>query len=231
MIEWGVEVLRCMAHYTDFSCPVQTLTDREVTLLLKTSGKRVDGFRDHIIFSVALGSGLREHEIAALNVGDVWSHELREVRQRVTLPAWKGKGKKGAKRSVKKEKELQQVVLPMTLRIKLERFIVWKVERGEAVDAKAPLFVAARRGRRGKGGRISLRTLRHVFRIWQQRAGFERLLCFHSLRHTACSALYRKTKDLSATQRFARHRSILSTQIYVHASDMDMVKAVEGLKC
>ncbi len=36
-------------------------------LLLKVTGQHVDGFRDHVIFSVAMGTGLREHELLALD--------------------------------------------------------------------------------------------------------------------------------------------------------------------
>jgi hypothetical protein len=45
--------------------PPRTLTELEQATLLKVTGERRDGFRDHVIFAVALGTGLREHEIAA----------------------------------------------------------------------------------------------------------------------------------------------------------------------
>ena len=48
-------------------------------------------FRDHVIFEVALGTGLREHEIAALDVGDV----LRDggcVRHRIARRTFKRSG-------------------------------------------------------------------------------------------------------------------------------------------
>jgi integrase len=47
--------------------PPRTLTDLEQATLLKVAGEHRAGFRDHVIFAVALGTGLREHEIAALN--------------------------------------------------------------------------------------------------------------------------------------------------------------------
>jgi site-specific recombinase XerD len=63
------------------------------------------------------------------------------------------------------------------------------------------------------------------------RAGFDRHVSFHVLRHSACSAVYRKTKDIRLTQRFARHKSILTTAVYSHPTDEDLLRAVTGLPC
>ena len=51
--------------------PPRTLTDTEIAKLLAVTGEHKDGFRDHVILSLALGTGLRIHEIVGLNVGDV----------------------------------------------------------------------------------------------------------------------------------------------------------------
>ena len=90
---------------------------------------------------------------------------------------------------------------------------------------EAPIFVSR------KKGRLSARQLRHAFRLWQERAGFERYFSFHSLRHSACTNLYRATRDIRLTQRFARHKSILSTAIYTHPTDEDLSASVADLPC
>jgi integrase/recombinase XerC len=74
--------------------PARTLTEVETTKLLRTSGVHRDGFRDHVIMSVALATGLREHEILALNVGDV-SHDGCCARH-VTLRVFKRSSKESA---------------------------------------------------------------------------------------------------------------------------------------
>lgn len=68
--------------------PPRTHTELEQATLLKVAGEHRDGFRDHVIFAVALGTGLREHEIAALDVGDVL-HEDGRVRRRIALRMFK----------------------------------------------------------------------------------------------------------------------------------------------
>ncbi|HPC83092.1 MAG TPA: tyrosine-type recombinase/integrase [Thermoanaerobaculaceae bacterium] len=205
-----------MTAYADaIAKPPRTLTDLEQKLLLKVTGEHRAGLRDHVIISLALGTGLREHELLALDVGDVFDDEGR-ARRRVTLRVFKRSADEPA---------TQEVVLPDLVRAKLEKLRAWKKREGESLAPDAPLFVSR------LGRRLSSRQLRENFATWQERAGFERHLSFHSLRHSACSALYRRTKDIRLTQRFARHKSIVTTSIYAHPSDEDLVRAVRELPC
>jgi len=121
--------------------------------------------------------------------------------------------------------DLQEVVLSEALRVKLAGLRGWKAANRESVAPDAPLFVSQR------GLRLSTRQLRHGFGIWQVRAGFERHVSAHSLRHSACANIYASSKDLRLTQRFARHRSVVTTMLYTHPSDDDLVRAVEQLRC
>jgi len=68
--------------------PPRTLTELEQARLLKVTGEHRSGYRDHCIFAVALGTGLREHEIAALDVLDVL-HEDGRVKRRIALDTFK----------------------------------------------------------------------------------------------------------------------------------------------
>ncbi|MBN1654367.1 MAG: site-specific integrase [Deltaproteobacteria bacterium] len=193
----------------------KTLTELEQRLLLKTSGEHRAGFRDHVIFSVALGTGLREHEILALNIGDVYDASGK-VRRRVQLRVFKQSSK---------DADCQEVLFPDTLRNKLDKYFGWKKRKGEDTSEMAPLFVS----RNNK--RLSARQLRHAFGVWQKRAGFERRFSFHAIRHSSCSNLYRATRDIRITQRFARHKSIVTTTIYTHPSDEDLLRSVRDLPC
>ncbi len=54
---------------------------------------------------------------------------------------------------------------------------------------------------------------------------------FHRLRHSAVNNVYRATKDMLLTQRFARHSSLLVTAIYLHPTDEDLARSVRRIPC
>jgi len=204
-----------MPAYATLRRPPRTLTEVEQAQLLKVTGEHARGFRDHVLFSVALGTGLREHELLALNVGDV-ADARRKVKRRVTLRVFKG---------CENASGSQEVVLPDNVVYKLGRFLKWKAKRGESLAAEAPLFVSR------NSNRLSARQARDVFRIWQERAGLDRIHSFHALRHTACTNVYRRERDIRLVQLFARHANIATTTIYAQPSDEDLLRAVRELPC
>jgi site-specific recombinase XerC len=194
---------------------VKTLTEAEQRALLKVTGQHVEGFRDHVIYSLALGAGLREHEILALDVGDVFDDAGR-AKRRLVLRVFKRSAKEPAP---------QEVLLPDAVRAKLDKLLATRKRAGETITPATPVFVSR------LGRRLSARQLRHAFAVWQQRAGFERRVSFHATRHTACSGVYRASKDLRLTQKFARHKSVVTTSIYTHPTDDELLRAVQGLIC
>ncbi|MHC4066791.1 MAG: site-specific integrase [Planctomycetota bacterium] len=187
-----------------------TLIQAEQKAILRVTAKHP---RDHLIISLALGTGLRLGEIVGLNVGDVFAPDgTPRVRVRIRKEIAKG-GRAG------------DVFLPDRLVTKMVRFWKWKKRRAEEVDASAPLFCNQSRKR------ISKRRVQFLWRTWQQRAGFDRLYPFHTTRHTAVTQVYRKTRDLFLAQRFARHVSPLTTTVYTHPSDDEMSRRVRNLAC
>src|SRR5512139_2186456 len=169
--------------------------------------------RDHLIYSLALGTGLRLAEIVGLQVGDVYTPEGRpRNRLRIRPEIAKG-GRTG------------DVFLPDALVGKLGRFWAHKARRREALQPGDPLFCSQSRTR------ISKRRVQFAFRTWQVKAGFDRLYPFHALRHTAVTNVYRASRDLFLAQRFARHASPLTTTVYTHVSDEEMFSRLRDLTC
>lgn len=210
-----------------------TLTPAEQKTLLKTTGELRGAEREHMIYSLALGTALREHELVALNVGDVVRAGV--VKSKIYLTVYKGSRMKPkrAKVSSPRPKPIRRLVhVPKSARRKLAYYLKWKLRHKESVSAAAPLFAVSKRSARAElGGRLATRTLRHHFRRWQIRCGFERPHGFHVLRHTSLSNLYRRTKDLRAVQLQARHASIDTTEIYTHLTEDEIAAAVEGMPC
>src|SRR3989449_7607027 len=117
--------------FPSFRAP-ETMTAAEQAALLRATS---DAPRDHLLYSMALGTGLRLSELLGLNVGDV-SQDGREVRRRVTLdPATTKGGRRG------------EVFLPKRLIPKLQQFLSWKRSNGQAIQPDAPLFVSGQHRR------------------------------------------------------------------------------------
>lgn len=189
------------------SPPIPTRAEVE-SLLKATAGHP----RDHLLISLALGTGLRLGEIVGLNVGDMYSPE-GSPRSRVTIRPEIAKGGRAG-----------DVFLPDALLPKLRRFRRFKLERRESLEPDAPLFCSQSRWR------ISKRRVQVAFRGWQVAAGFDRLYGFHALRHSAVTTVYRATRDLFLAQRFARHASPLTTIVYTHPGDEELREAVRGME-
>jgi integrase len=225
---------------------VRTLSVLEQKKALETIGEHRDGFRDYVLISLALGTGLRETEIAALDVGDV-ADQVKprgpgkggaggaglEVRRRVELRTFAHKGP-APKRG--KRPRTQRVFLSRIVRKKLAKFLVWKRREGESLEPTAPLFCAGISthgeglvGVNGKrSARIADRTIRHMWRTWQTRAGFKApLFTFHELRHTFGTTLANRTKDPRYVQRALRHANLETTKIYMEVTDDDLARAIE----
>jgi site-specific recombinase XerC len=196
-------------------------TAAEVARVLKVSGRDREGFRDHVIISLAAGTGLRESEIVGLDVADVVTaagHTRRVLQLRVFKRAGAGA-----------DPDAQRVHLPEATAWKLDKFVrpmlagrgltPW----GTPAPLLGPLFTSR------KGNRLSTRAVRAMWRRWQEAAGFDHLFGFHALRHFAISTVRRRSKDIRLAQVFARHSKLQTTTIYDHPGDEEIAAAVKDL--
>jgi integrase len=187
-----------------------TLTQAEQEALLRVSERHP---RDHLIFSLALRTGLRLAEIVGLNVGDVFFSD-GAPRTRVRL-----------RREIAKGGRVGDLFLPDALIPKMRRFWRFKQGAGESLQTGAALFCNL------SGNRISKRRVQIFFCDWQRSASFSGLYPFHALRHTAVTNVYRESRDLFLAQRFARHVSPLTTTIYTHPSDEELRDRLRAIAC
>ena len=192
-----------------YLCP-STLTSEEQELILKFTSVNP---RDNLIFSMALGTGLRLSELIGLNVGDVFAAD------------GKPKTRVWVRKEIAKRGRTGDVFIPEKLIPKLKLLWKFKKQHGEGLETSDPLFCAQSRRR------LSTRRTQHAWRQWQQKAGFDRLYPFHALRHSAVTNVYRKTRDLFLAQRFARHASPLTTTVYTHPGDDELQSSLASLNC
>src|SRR6266699_710211 len=135
----------------------QILTQAEQRAILRSTSRNL---RDHLIYSLALGTGLRLAEIVGLDVGDVYTPEGKPKNRVPLRPEIAKNGRAG------------DVFLPDALLAKVRKFWRHKVTARESLRPEDPLFCSQSRTR------ISPRRVQFAFRTWQVKAGFDRLYPF-----------------------------------------------------
>jgi integrase/recombinase XerC len=185
--------------------PPAFLSDTEVRRLLKALSGRTSSLviRDRVLIETFLGTGIRLHELVALDLDDV-DLEAKHLRIRRA---------KGGQPQVK--------FLNTHLRGRLRTYLAWRKKQG--TDGCAALFISQR------GTRLSPRQVGYRFAYWLQEAGIEKAITPHGLRHTFATRLYSRTGDLLVVQRALGHRNIATTEIYTHLVDGALEEALERL--
>jgi site-specific recombinase XerD len=155
--------------------------------------------RDHAMFSLLLGTGIRLGSLVALNADDV-----NLARRTVTIRTKGGR---------------EEAVF---LNARLRRLLGHYIEAAGAVDA-TPLF------RSRSGGRLGPRQVQLRLKHWVKAAGIAKPVSVHWLRHSFATRLYSQTGDLRLVQRALGHRHIATTEIYARVEDKALRKALENL--
>lgn len=175
-----------------------TLSKQEWRSLLATCDDTPVGKRDAAILLLAYELGLREIEITRANLEDI---RTNGGLQKLWIH---GKGDEGAN---------AWLVVPPHVEQALS---AWLKVRGKQ---PGPLFTSY--SRRSLGDRLSLSTIRSIWKQHKDQAGIvgERKT-FHSLRHTAIDSRARYAvkhgKSPYLVQTFARHKSLDTTMQYIH---------------
>jgi integrase/recombinase XerD len=149
------------------------------------------GVRDRAILELLYSCGLRVSELCALRLADLFrTEELLRVR---------GKGSK--ERLVPIGKPALQW---------LERYLQEVRPLLARPQSRDILFLNAR------GGQLSRMSVWKLVRHAAERAGIERRIHPHTLRHSFATHLLEGGADLRAVQEMLGHASITTTQIYTH---------------
>ena len=162
-----------------------------------------DAKRSEFLYKLMFATGLRLHEAANLNVGDVDGREMLVVV---------GKGSK-----------IREIPLSNAIRHEVKQYLFWKFENLESVASEAPLFISR------KHRRLGLRGIQHDLDKWVKRAGLEGKYSPHALRHTVGVELMRKTKNIRQVQEFLGHSYVTTTQIYTHVTKEELRNCAELL--
>jgi integrase/recombinase XerC len=155
--------------------------------------------RDHAMFSLLLGTGIRLGSLVALNVGDV---NLADGTISI-------KAKGGREETV-------------FLNARLCKLLARYVKTLSATDG-TPLF------RSRNGGRLGPRQVQLRLKHWLKDAEITKPLSVHCLRHSFATRLYSLSGDLHLVQRALGHKQISTTEIYARVENEALRKALENL--
>lgn len=197
------------------------LTEEELEKLLEQVNTRYPtGQRNLALLTLMADTGLRLAETLGLETG----HLEREGRV-VTHVRVTGKGGKEA-----------TVVVSTRAAARLD---AWLSTRADLGIGNGHVFCTVSRGRRqGFGGEHELtpgravnpRYVRQLVGRLAERAGIERRVTPHTLRHTFGTHLLRKTGNLELTRKALRHARVSTTaEVYAHLADRDVEDAVRDL--
>ncbi len=194
--------------------PLRVLGPEEQKAILRATRDHRRGYRDHLMFSLALLAGLRAGTIVGLNVG-----EVRDSRDRIR--SWVE-----PRAEIFKGQRAYAIPLGRELRAKVRAYLRWReLTEGRKLQDEDALFVS-RTGR----GRLTVRSLERAWQAWQDRIGIDRPYRLHDARHTFGTAIQRRGKDALLTKALLGHASLRSTERYLHASRGDMAALVEELR-
>ncbi|MCE5322400.1 tyrosine-type recombinase/integrase [bacterium] len=184
--------------------PPKFLTEHEKRRLLKEAHDRTNPLarRDSVILELFLGTGIRIAELVSLNIDDV---DLEGKHIYIT-------GKGGIP---------QTKFLKSSLRTLLRDYL--KERRRLTSSEITALFISSR------GTRICCRQIAQRLAYWLGKAGIQKNVTPHGLRHTFATHLYAATSDLELVKRALDHLCVSSTEIYTHLVDNALEDAIERL--
>lgn len=179
------------------------LEREEVKKLLSIPNIRyLTSLRDKAIIGLMANCGLRVSEVINLRPGDF---NLTKGKLRIL------DGKGGVDRDI-----------PFIPEGTVNTLREWKKRKPQSDY----FFSNVRHNNKGKfasirGGKLAVRTVQSMIKSYSKRAGINKIVSPHVLRHTFATNYYRNTKDLEALRILLGHASISTTQIYVTLANVD----------
>ena len=171
-------------------------------------GRKI-AIRDYFIIHLALSTGLRAMEIAALNCGDI------QLDDRISSVL--------VRRGKCRKKRL--VLFTGPFKEHCEKYFHWKRQTGESTDPEQPLIISS-----NTGTYMTTRAIQKVFKRSAKRAGLSATYSVHSLRHSfACFLLKASDWNLRLVQKQLGHSKITTTQVYADVMMPDVKRALDRM--
>ncbi len=148
-----------------------------------------EGLRDRALLETAYATGMRVSEVVRLHLSDIDS-------QRMVIRVEQGKGRKD-----------RYVMLSASLLETLRQY--WRASK-----SKVFLFPGL-----GEKKPLDVSVAQRAFQQARYKAGIEKRVSFHSLRHSFATHLLEDGANVRRVQALLGHRSLETTQRYAHVSE------------
>ena len=187
-------------YYRRKKLPAVLNVDEASKLLSIPNPRYPTGLRNLAMMTIMLNIGLRVSEVSNLKPGNI---NLTESKLRVV------NGKGGVDRDLTIPNGYTSEVLKN-----------WK-----QIRPKGEYFFCTL-----KGGQVSTRYIHLAVKRYVLKAGINKNVSPHTMRHSFATEFYRQTKDLETLRMILGHSNILTTQIYVTLACEEVEAAMNGFK-
>jgi len=195
----------------------------EMQKLLSIPNKRyLTGLRNKVILNLMWNMGLRVSEVVNLRPRDI---NLTKRNLRIV------NGKGGVDRDI---------TIPEGITYLLKE---WKDRRPKESDyficniknRKAEYQIKTKDGRTlnptsKKGSKLSVRSIQIMLKNYSRRAGIDKEITPHTLRHSFATEFIRQGKSVMTLKQILGHSDISTTQLYVTLANKDVEEAINGYK-
>ncbi len=182
---------------------VLTETEQEA-LLAQPNPRYLTGQRNRVMLRLMLDTGLRLSEAIHLRWKDI---DLNSGKVMVR----QGKGAK--------DRTL------WTGEANLATLVAWR-DRQAQECAGSPQHVFTTK----EGGLLDPRYIQRMVKRYAGKAGIEKDISPHTLRHSFATDLYRETSNIRLTQKALGHANLATTQIYTHIVDEELEGALKSFR-
>lgn len=180
----------------------EILEYEEIDRLKAIPNKRYPtGLRNRAIIDLMLNTGLRVSEVVNLKPGDI---KLTD-KPKVTV-----KNGKGAKDRI----------------VTLRADIIDILKAWENIKPKGTKLYFTTL----KGTQLSREYIFMMIKRYSKKAGIDKNIHPHTLRHTFATDYYRQTKDIENLKRILGHTDIKTTDIYITLSNIDVENGMNSTK-
>lgn len=159
--------------------------------------------RNNMIISLFLHTGIRLSELISININDI-------------------DFKNNTIKIIGKNNKERIVYIDKILRKKLKRYLIIRNKNKKIVKLNDALFLSYH------GKRLGIDGIENICQKAYKLMGLSEYgYTTHTLRHTAATLIYHKTKDLLVLKEFLGHAQLSTVEIYTHVINDEIKQAVE----